>query len=206
MKTRLQVKQGPRSFLTQKLLVKYDDAALDVLVDSACSYPNHRTAYFTTLKSRIRHMPLRGISVSNVLRIICDDILGARKLARAEQNLLGLPSLATLQSRVHSAAEKGWFRQHFRSYIKIYHPECPFDAVAINRYDCNPNCRLVVVSSQTIAVEAQRDIGTGEEITIFYSKDYSGDGNCDCLCVTCKRKPFWPVTTFRLMENLERRV
>lgn len=55
-------------------------------------------------------------------------------------------------------------------------------------HDCLPNCQLVPLDSRTISVRAVCNIEAGEEITVFYSDDYFGDGNSECLCATCKNE------------------
>lgn len=184
-------------------------------------------------------------------------MLSTGNTAEAEQKLLRMPGLANFLCRLLHRAEKKWFRQQFRSYIEIFHPKCPFEIVATNRYDpmhleaaviaresirtgervdflvgttvrmtkeeelslrksgrnfsvvqssyrkansvllgpvrfvnhdCDPNCRLVTLDPRKIFVEAQRNIKVGDEITLFYSSDYFGDGNRECLCATCKNE------------------
>lgn len=55
-------------------------------------------------------------------------------------------------------------------------------------HDCLPNCQLVPSKSRTIFVRAMCNIKAGEEITVFYSGDYFGDENSECLCATCKNE------------------
>ncbi len=62
-------------------------------------------------------------------------------------------------------------------------------------HDCNANARLVTRGSEGMQVVAVRDIQVGEEITVTYGDDYFGEGNCECLCLTCEQegRNGWPV-------------
>lgn len=53
-------------------------------------------------------------------------------------------------------------------------------------HDCNANCRFNT-SGKRIWLRCVRDIKPGEEITTFYSSNYFGPENCECLCVSCER-------------------
>ncbi|KAL8737853.1 MAG: hypothetical protein Q9181_001295 [Wetmoreana brouardii] len=54
-------------------------------------------------------------------------------------------------------------------------------------HDCNANARLVTRGSEGMQVVAARDISVGEEITVTYGENYFGEGNCECLCLTCEK-------------------
>lgn len=223
-------------------------------------------AFFRTSKSRVRHRPLWGVDAAAVFQII-REVVRTGNVTDAEKELLQLPGLELFMRHLASPLEKSMFRRQFRSYITIFHPECPFEIVATNRYsitrpeaaviarkcisaeepvdlligttacmneqeelvlrktgkdfsvvqsssgntlsvllgplrfvnhDCEPNCRLVTLDSQTQFVEALRNINVGEEVTVFYSKDYFGAENCDCLCETCNNEPMWQVKLSKL--------
>lgn len=55
-------------------------------------------------------------------------------------------------------------------------------------HDCQPNARLVTGNNRQMSVVATRYISKGDEITVYYSDDYFGDNNCDCLCLSCERR------------------
>lgn len=61
-------------------------------------------------------------------------------------------------------------------------------------HDCNANARLVTQGPDGMQVVAVRDIQLGEEITVTYGESYFGDGNCECLCMTCEKegRNGWP--------------
>ena len=61
-------------------------------------------------------------------------------------------------------------------------------------HDCNANARLVTQGSDGMQVVAVRDIELGEEITVTYGENYFGEGNCECLCMTCEKegRNGWP--------------
>ena len=52
-------------------------------------------------------------------------------------------------------------------------------------HDCKPNCEFSLVSRQQVKVKALKDIGIGQELTVFYDKNYFGLLNKDCLCESC---------------------
>lgn len=54
-------------------------------------------------------------------------------------------------------------------------------------HDCSPNGAFVTQGG-SIAITAVKPIALGEEITVFYSPDYFGPGNNDCLCMTCESR------------------
>jgi len=53
-------------------------------------------------------------------------------------------------------------------------------------HDCNANARLMITSQACIEIIAMRNIEVGDEITVTYSDNYFGEGNCECLCRTCE--------------------
>ncbi|KAL8657053.1 MAG: hypothetical protein Q9226_002294 [Calogaya cf. arnoldii] len=53
-------------------------------------------------------------------------------------------------------------------------------------HDCKANARLVTCGSEGMQIVAAREIGVGEEITVTYGDNYFGEGNCECLCLTCE--------------------
>ncbi|KAL8912412.1 MAG: hypothetical protein Q9171_002598 [Xanthocarpia ochracea] len=54
-------------------------------------------------------------------------------------------------------------------------------------HDCKANARLVTCGSEGMQIVAAREIGIGEEITVTYGDNYFGEGNCECLCLTCEK-------------------
>ncbi|KAK6341312.1 Histone-lysine N-methyltransferase set9 [Orbilia brochopaga] len=54
-------------------------------------------------------------------------------------------------------------------------------------HDCSPNCRFVSASKSTVTFAALRHIEPGEELTVYYSDDYFGPDNAECLCQSCER-------------------
>ncbi|EPS38366.1 hypothetical protein H072_8022 [Dactylellina haptotyla CBS 200.50] len=55
-------------------------------------------------------------------------------------------------------------------------------------HDCSPNCRFVSASKSTVTFAALRRIEPGEEITVYYSDDYFGFNNAECLCQSCEKE------------------
>ncbi|KAL8693048.1 MAG: hypothetical protein Q9218_002064 [Villophora microphyllina] len=54
-------------------------------------------------------------------------------------------------------------------------------------HDCNANARLLTQGTGGMRVVAHRPIAAGEEITVTYGDNYFGEGNCECLCLTCEK-------------------
>ncbi len=55
-------------------------------------------------------------------------------------------------------------------------------------HDCNPTVELASTGTDIMAAKVLRPILIGEEITTFYGSDYFGNGNAECLCLTCEKK------------------
>ncbi|ODV96958.1 hypothetical protein PACTADRAFT_84228 [Pachysolen tannophilus NRRL Y-2460] len=53
-------------------------------------------------------------------------------------------------------------------------------------HDCNANSKFFS-KLNVLKIVSTRKILMGEEITVFYSNDYFGEDNCDCLCASCER-------------------
>lgn len=58
--------------------------------------------------------------------------------------------------------------------------------VSYVNHDCSANSAYTFSSKTTGCIKVLRDIGVGEEITCYYSKDFFGKKNCECECVTCE--------------------
>ncbi|KAL8641686.1 MAG: hypothetical protein Q9228_001545 [Teloschistes exilis] len=54
-------------------------------------------------------------------------------------------------------------------------------------HDCNANAKLVARPPTGMEIHAIRPIAAGEEITVTYGDNYFGEGNCECLCLTCEK-------------------
>ncbi|CCG80774.1 Histone-lysine N-methyltransferase set9 [Taphrina deformans PYCC 5710] len=54
-------------------------------------------------------------------------------------------------------------------------------------HDCEPNGAFVTQGA-SIAITTIRPVRIGEELTVFYSPDYFGPNNIDCLCASCENK------------------
>lgn len=61
-----------------------------------------------------------------------------------------------------------------------------FGPASLSNHDCEANSKLTSTGRIGMKVIAIRDIGVGEEITVFYGEDYFGKDNRECLCKTCE--------------------
>lgn len=65
---------------------------------------------------------------------------------------------------------------------------CMLGPVRFSNHDCKANAKFAPSTLGGIKAVALRKIKPGEEITLYYSDDYFGDRNRDCLCTTCANK------------------
>lgn len=117
-----------------------------------------RQAYFWTTirKNRTKFVPERGIHEDKVTKILLHKVIVEKNARAAEQELLAMTGLAKyLQHRLPNDREREWFKRHFRKYIHIYLPDCPFEISTTNRY---------TITEHEATVVARRDIRKGEEI------------------------------------------
>ena len=57
--------------------------------------------------------------------------------------------------------------------------------VAFINHDCKPNCEYVSIKKDVAIIRAVKNIEIGEELLVYYSKDYFGENNKDCECSIC---------------------
>ncbi|KEQ71083.1 hypothetical protein M436DRAFT_21392, partial [Aureobasidium namibiae CBS 147.97] len=114
--------------LTLTRLVDYDDRITDALVD--------RVYYWSTIRKlrTLRPLGSRGIREDDVVRILQTHVILNKDAATAAQHLLQLPALASYLNSLPSKEEKKHFQDHFRKYVNIYLPDCPFEVTTTNRY------------------------------------------------------------------------
>ena len=74
--------------------------------------------------------------------------------------------------------------------------------ISFVNHDCAPNSKFVQEKGNVVFLQAIRDIKAGEELTIFYGKDYFERKNKDCECRTCEGKG---EGAFRKLKSGERR-
>lgn len=51
---------------------------------------------------------------------------------------------------------------------------------------CKPNCRFHHTKKNHVGLISIKEIDVGDELTVFYGKDYFSDGNTECKCIDCK--------------------
>lgn len=61
-----------------------------------------------------------------------------------------------------------------------------FGPASLSNHDCEANSKLTSTGRIGMKVIAIRDIGVGDEITVFYGEGYFGKNNRECLCKTCE--------------------
>ncbi|PKY19287.1 hypothetical protein RhiirB3_432319 [Rhizophagus irregularis] len=63
-----------------------------------------------------------------------------------------------------------------------------YEILIAQTHDCNPNTHFIATGQNTISFKLLRDVAVGEELTAHYGENYFGQGNEECLCVTCEQK------------------
>lgn len=113
-------------------------------------------------------------------RFVGDNFRGLQVISRSflKQNvkldsLIGY--LATLSRNVKTddriACSFSIFAQKYPNKERVY-----LGVGSFLNHDCNPNIEWQYLSSTKIIVRTLRDIQAGEELTVFYDKDYFGKG------------------------------
>ncbi|KAF3395087.1 Histone-lysine N-methyltransferase set9 [Talaromyces pinophilus] len=137
-----------RDRLTLSRLANYDDVATDALID--------RAFFWTTIrKNRTKFAPGRGILEDVVTKILLHKVIVEKNARAAEQELLAMKGLKKYMDSLPNDREREWFKRHFRKYVQIYLPDCPFEISTTNRY---------TIIEQEASVVARRNIKKGEEI------------------------------------------
>ncbi|EOD50275.1 putative set domain protein [Neofusicoccum parvum UCRNP2] len=134
--------------LTLSQLVQYDDLATDVLVD--------KVYFWTTIrKNRTRYSPCRAIHEEEIAGILRDCVVLGKDPVKAQEKLLELTGLKRYLAKLGTKDEKEHFKRHFRKYINLYMPDCPWEVSTTNRY---------TITQHEAAVTARRDIRKNEVI------------------------------------------
>lgn len=90
-----------------------------------------------------------------VTKILLHKVIVEKNARAAEQELLAMKGLKKYMDSLPNDREREWFKRHFRKYVQIYLPDCPFEISTTNRY---------TIVEQEAAVVARRNIKKGEEI------------------------------------------
>lgn len=113
--------------------------------------------YFWTVirKNRTRYSPVRSIHEEDIARILRDSVVISKDPVRAQEQLLELPGLKRYLAKLATKDEKEHFKRHFRKYVNLYMPDCPWEVSTTNRY---------TITQHEAAVTARRDIRKNEVI------------------------------------------
>lgn len=90
-----------------------------------------------------------------VTKILLHKVIVEKNARAAEQELLAMKGLKKYMDSLPNDREREWFKRHFRKYVQIYLPDCPFEISTTNRY---------TIIEQEASVVARRSIKKGEEI------------------------------------------
>jgi histone-lysine N-methyltransferase SUV420H len=90
-----------------------------------------------------------------VTKILLHKVIVEKNARAAEQELLAMKGLKKYLDSLPNDREREWFKRHFRKYIQIYLPDCPFEISTTNRY---------TIIEHEASVVARRNIKKGEEI------------------------------------------
>lgn len=88
-------------------------------------------------------------------KILLHKVIVEKNARAAEQELLAMKGLKKYMDSLPNDREREWFKRHFRKYVQIYLPDCPFEISTTNRY---------TIIEQEASVVARRNIKKGEEI------------------------------------------
>lgn len=91
----------------------------------------------------------------DVTKILLHKVIVEKNARAAEQELLAMKGLKKYMDSLPNDREREWFKRHFRKYVQIYLPDCPFEISTTNRY---------TIIEQEASVVARRNIKKGEEI------------------------------------------
>ncbi|CAH1721188.1 unnamed protein product [Aphis gossypii] len=58
--------------------------------------------------------------------------------------------------------------------------------IAFVNHDCQPNLEWYSRTKKLSCVKTVCNIYKGQELTVFYGRDFFGMNNCECQCVTCE--------------------
>ena len=112
--------------------------------------------FWTTIrKNRSRYFACRGIREEDIASIIRQSVIIGKDPAKACTQLLELPALKRNFQRLPTENEKEYFQRHFRKYVDMYMPDCPFEVSTTNRY---------TIDTQEAAITARKNIRKGELI------------------------------------------
>lgn len=99
---------------------------------------------------------MRGIDDEDVGRLLLHDVIVAKNVVKAEQQLLTMAGLARYYMKTLSSdREREWFRRHLRKYIQMYLPDSPFEVTTTNRY---------TITLHEAAICARKYIRKGQEV------------------------------------------
>jgi histone-lysine N-methyltransferase SUV420H len=85
--------------------------------------------YWTTIRKNRggRFTGMRGLHEEEIADIIRQHVIWEKDPAEAVQKLLQLPTLRKYMASLKGESDKDQFKRHFRRYVNIYMPECPFE-------------------------------------------------------------------------------
>lgn len=106
-------------------------------------------------KNRTRYTPCRSIREEDIARILRDSVVLGKDPVKAQEQLLELAGLKRYLAKLGTKDEKEHFKRHFRKYINLYMPDCPWEVSTTNRY---------TITQHEAAVTARRDIRKNEVI------------------------------------------
>ena len=98
---------------------------------------------------------MRGLHDDDVGHLLLHDVIVAKSMTKAEQELLGMTGLKRYMARMSSDREREWFRRHLRKYIQMYLPDSPFEVTTTNRY---------IITVHEAAICARKFMKKGQEV------------------------------------------
>lgn len=149
-------------------IASYDDFITDALVDkvsasngcsphcSPISVAYMLQVYFwsTIRKNRSRYASSRYLKDDEIGKILQEDIIIGKDVAKGCARLCQLPGVKRYLEKL-SPDDIEHFLRHFRKYVSMYLPDCPFEVHTTNRY---------TIDTQEAAATARKKIHKGEHV------------------------------------------
>lgn len=98
---------------------------------------------------------LHNVHEADIVQIVRENVILKQAPTEALRQLLGLPELSKYIADLENGRDQEAFRRHFRRYLNVYLPDCPFEVSTTSFSDTR---------GQEASITARRRIKPGEQI------------------------------------------